>query len=73
MNATVAANGRIVIPAWVRRKLGIKAGTRIHILVDDTNHRIVLTPITREYINRLRGKYKGRGLLQALVAGKKRE
>jgi bifunctional DNA-binding transcriptional regulator/antitoxin component of YhaV-PrlF toxin-antitoxin module len=57
----------------VRRKLGIKEGTRIQIELDEQNQRIILKPITREYVHSLRGKYKGKGLLKALMAEKKRE
>jgi AbrB family looped-hinge helix DNA binding protein len=65
--------GQIVIPSSVRRKLGIKEGTRIQIDVDEDAQKIILTPITREYIHSLRGKYKGKGLLKALMAEKQRE
>ncbi len=65
--------GQIVIPSSIRRKLGIKEGTRIEIELDEQGQRIILTPITREYIHNLRGKYKGKGLLKALMAEKKRE
>ena len=34
---------------------------------------IILTPITREYVHSVRGRYKGRGLLKALMADKKKE
>lgn len=65
--------GQIVIPSKVRRKLGMKEGTRVQVDVDEGNHRIILTPITREYVEGLRGKYKGKGLLKALAAEKKHE
>jgi len=65
--------GQIVIPSSVRRKFGIKEGTRIQIELDEKNQRIILKPITREYVHSLRGKYKGKGLLKALMAEKKRE
>lgn len=71
MEARVTTRGRIVIPASVRRRLGIEAGARIYLDVDEQTGRIFLTPITREYIRRLRGKYRGRGLLRALVESKK--
>jgi AbrB family looped-hinge helix DNA binding protein len=73
METHVTSNGRIVIPALVRHRLGIKNNTRIWIELDESSKRIVLTPITREYVHYLRGKYKGRGLLKALKAEKKRE
>ena len=73
METYATVKGQIVIPSSVRRKLGIREGTRIQIDVDDKTQKIILTPITREYINSLRGKYKGKGLLKALMAEKKRE
>ncbi|MBI5290260.1 MAG: AbrB/MazE/SpoVT family DNA-binding domain-containing protein [Chloroflexi bacterium] len=73
METSATIKGQIVIPSSVRRKFGIKEGTRIQIEVDELTHRIILTPITREYVHSLRGKYKGRGLLKALLAEKKRE
>ena len=73
METTVSTKGQIVIPSSIRRKLGIEDGTRIHIEVGERNMQIVLTPITREFIRSLRGKYKGRGMLKALEEDRKRE
>jgi AbrB family looped-hinge helix DNA binding protein len=73
METIATVKGQIVIPSSVRRKLGIKEGTRIHVQVDEKNQRIILTPITREYIHSLRGKFKGKNLLQALAVEKRRE
>jgi AbrB family looped-hinge helix DNA binding protein len=73
MEITTSAKGQIVIPATVRRQLGIKEGTRIVVTVDEANKQIVLTPITREYIHSLRGKYKGRGMLAALEEERERD
>lgn len=73
METTATVKGQIVIPAAARKKLGIKEGTRIQIELDEKNRRIILKPITREYVHSLRGKYKGKGLLKALMAEKKRE
>ena len=36
-------------------------------------HRIIPTPVTRDFMQSLRGKYKGKNLLAALAAEKKRE
>jgi len=71
MQSTATSKGQIVIAAELRKKYGIKAGTKIQIM--DENERIVLQPITREYIHSLRGKFRGKGLLKALAAEKKRE
>ncbi len=54
-------------------KLAIKEGTRIQVEVNEKTRQIILTPITREYIHSLRGKYKGKGLLKALMEEKKQE
>jgi AbrB family looped-hinge helix DNA binding protein len=73
MEATATSKGQIVIPSSIRRKFGIKEGTRIQIDVDEEEKKIILRPITREYIHSLRGKYRGKGLLKSLMAEKKRE
>ncbi|MEP6819496.1 MAG: AbrB/MazE/SpoVT family DNA-binding domain-containing protein [bacterium] len=73
METTATSKGQIVIPSSVRRKFGIKEGTRIQINVSDDEKEIILTPITREYVHSLRGKFKGKGLLKALMADKKKE
>jgi AbrB family looped-hinge helix DNA binding protein len=73
METTATSKGQIVIPASIRQKLGIKDGTRIEIELKEAEREIVLKPITREYIHRLRGKFRGKGLMKALIAEKKRE
>ena len=73
METYATVKGQVVIPVSVRRKLAIKEGTRIQIEVNEEARQIILTPITREYIHSLRGKFKGKGLLKALMAEKQRE
>ena len=73
MVTTSTVKGQIVIPSSVRRKFGIKEGTRIQIDADEKTHHIILTPITRDYIFSLRGKYKGKGLLKALMEERLKE
>ena len=51
----------------------IKEGARVQVDVDESAHRIILTPVTRDYIQNLHGKYKGKRLLSALATEKKRE
>jgi AbrB family looped-hinge helix DNA binding protein len=62
--------GQVVIPSSVRRKFGIIEGTRIQIELDEAHQRIILIPITRNYVHSLRGKFKGKHLLEALAAEK---
>lgn len=73
METTATSKGQIVIPSSVRRKLGIKEGTRIQIELREDSNEIVLKPITREYVHSLRGRFKGKGLLKALMAEKEKE
>ena len=42
------------MPAELRRKLGIQAGTRVKLL-EDRFGRIILQPVTEEYIDRMMG------------------
>jgi AbrB family looped-hinge helix DNA binding protein len=73
METTATSKGQIVIPSSIRRKFGIREGTRIQIEVDEKANQIILKPITREYVHSLRGRLRGKGLLKALMAEKKRE
>jgi len=56
---TVTSKGQMVIPAELRRKHRIRAGTKVAVYEDELG-RIVLQPITEEYIERLMG-YLGPG------------
>ena len=73
MQSYATAKGQIVIPASLRRKFGIKEGTRIEIEADEKSQIIILRPITRDFVHSLRGKFRGKGLMKALMAEKKRE
>lgn len=68
---TATVKGQVVIPAPLRRKYGITAGTRVHVY--EENGRIVLQPVTREFIRQVRGMLKGSGALQELMRERKRE
>lgn len=54
VSATFTSKGQLVIPAELRRKHGIEAGTRVKFL-EDPFGRIVLQPITEEYVDRVMG------------------
>ncbi|MDZ7772582.1 MAG: AbrB/MazE/SpoVT family DNA-binding domain-containing protein [Balneolaceae bacterium] len=56
MKTTMTQKGQIVIPAELRRKYDLKAGTTIH--VEEENGKIVLKPVTAAYIRSLRGILK---------------
>jgi AbrB family looped-hinge helix DNA binding protein len=73
METKATSKGQIIIPSKIRRQLGIKDGTYLQVDVNDATRQIILTPVTREYVRSLRGKYGGKGLMKALMAEKKRE
>ncbi len=52
--ATVTSKGQLVVPAELRRKHRIEAGTKIRFLEDQFG-RIVLQPITEDYVDRVQG------------------
>jgi AbrB family looped-hinge helix DNA binding protein len=73
MRGTFTSKGQLVIPAELRRKHGIKAGTRVKFLEDQFG-RIVLQPITEEYIDRVMGMLaEGPGLREAWDKEHRRE
>jgi len=55
--STVTTKGQLVIPSRLRRKYGIRKGTRVAMIEEE--NRIILQPLTREYIRSLRGSLKG--------------
>jgi AbrB family looped-hinge helix DNA binding protein len=63
--------GKIVIPAELRRKYGIKAGTKI--IVIDTGEGIILKPVTEESLKRLQGRLKGKGVLKSLMEERRKD
>ena len=65
MEVYATVKGQIVIPAELRRKYGIKEGTKI--VVTDTENGINLRPITEQYIRELQGSLKGTGMIAALL------
>lgn len=65
MDAYATAKGQIVIPAALRRKYGIKNGTKI--IAMDVGDFIVLKPVTEQYLKNLQGSLKGKGGLKTLM------
>ena len=59
---TVSSRGQVVLPSPVRRKLGLRKGTRISIVLGQGNKKsIVLRPMETNVIRELRGILKGAG------------
>ena len=52
----VNSKGQLAVPAQIRRRYGIKPGTRINFV--EEGDRIIFQPVTREYINSFCGMFK---------------
>ena len=65
METYVTVKGQIVIPVALRRKYGIKNGTKI--IVTDTGDAIVLKPVTEQYLKNLQGSLRDKGGLKVLL------
>jgi AbrB family looped-hinge helix DNA binding protein len=57
-SAYVTSKGQVVVPARLRRKFGIKAGTRLNFT--EANGSIVIQPVTREFIDSFYGLFKAK-------------
>ena len=71
METRATTKGQIVIPATLRRKYGIKEGTRI--VIFDNGDSIILKPITEEYLKKLQGSLKGTGAFRVLVDERRKD
>lgn len=70
--SVVTTKGQIVIPAKIRRRLGIRKGTWVCFV--EREEGIVLKAITDEYIDRIRGSLgTGGKVLKVLLEEKKKE
>ena len=70
--STVTTKGQLVIPAKLRRKYAIHEGTQVAFVEEE--NRLVLQPLTPEFVSSLRGSLKGdRSALNILLADRKRE
>ncbi len=70
--SVVTTKGQLVIPARLRRRFGIKKGTTISFL--EEGGRIVVQPVTRQFIRGLRGSLKGKpSALDLLLKERKQE
>ncbi len=65
METYSTVKGQIVIPASLRRKYGIKNGTKI--IVTDNGEAIILKPVTEQYLKKLQGSLKGTNALEVLM------
>lgn len=70
--STVTTKGQLVIPSKLRRKYGIRKGTQVAFV--EENDRLVLQPLTREFLDRLCGWLAGDpSPLEFLLEDRKKE
>jgi AbrB family looped-hinge helix DNA binding protein len=71
METYSTVKGQIVIPASLRRKYGIKNGTKI--IITDNGDSITLKPVTEQYLKNLQGSLKGKGGVKVLVDERRKD
>lgn len=71
METYATVKGQIVIPVALRRKYGIKNGTKI--IVTDDGNAIILKPMTEQYLKKLQGSLKGKGGLKILMDERRKD
>ena len=71
METYATVKGQIVIPIGLRRKFGLREGTKI--IITERDYTIVLKPLTEQYLRKLQGSLKGKGGLQALLDQHRKE
>jgi AbrB family looped-hinge helix DNA binding protein len=72
---TVSSRGQVVLPSPVRRKLGLRKGTRINIMIGEIGEgTIILQPLHADAIRKVRGSLPGAGeALDYLQAERRRD
>jgi AbrB family looped-hinge helix DNA binding protein len=70
--SVVTVNGQIVIPVKIRRKFGIKKGTKIAFV--EQNGKLMIQPLDKNYFENLAGILDTDGdMLKGLMEDKKKE
>ena len=68
----MSSKGQIVVPAEIRKKLGIKPGQKVNLALVDG--KAVITPLPEDPIKALRGALKGRpSMTKALLEDRRKE
>ena len=70
-SSIVSTKGQVLIPAKLRKKAGIKKGTRV--FLEEKDGAIVIHPATLDFYERTCGILKGGGLLKALRESRQKE
>lgn len=74
MNAVVTLlKGQVVIPQQIQEMLGIDDGDSFRVEADPAHRKIILTYVPLANVLAMYGKYRGKGLLKALMQEKQQE
>jgi AbrB family looped-hinge helix DNA binding protein len=69
--STVTSKGQIVIPAPMRKKLGLQAGSRV--LITETEHGLHIRPVDSTVFQEYAGVLPGRGRATRALLQERRE
>lgn len=70
--SVITSKGQIVIPVKIRRKYGMKNGTKVAFIEQDD--KLIVQPLDKEYFNKLAGILDEKGkMLKSLMEDKKKE
>ena len=70
-HSIVTIKGQIVIPVRLRKKVGLKKGTRVYL--EEKRGNIIIHPATPEFYERTYGILKGGGLVKALEESRQKD
>lgn len=69
--SVITRKGQMVIPSRLRKKVGIKEGTKV--FLEEKNGDIIVHPATSEFYERTLGILKGGGLTKGLEESRRKE
>ncbi len=70
--SVVTSKGQVLIPVKIRRKFGIKEGTKVVFIEQDG--KLIVQTLDKEYFNKLAGILDEKGkMLKSLMEDKKKE
>lgn len=69
--SVVTIKGQIVIPAGIRKSIGIKKGTRV--FIEEKGGDIIVHPSTPSFYESIYGTLKGSGVLRGLEKSRQKE
>jgi len=72
VTAVITSKGQVVIPSFIRKRLGLKKGVRL--CISEKGDKIILQPLTDDYFEKMAGILPSKGKLsKALIASRKED